>query len=205
MVEINIDTREKVAYTLKALASGDISFKVRGKEVKIERKTYEDLIPSRRSNRLAIQLNQLKANCDFHMLAIIGYPNNFNLIDRCAFRDLLLSIKLAGILVERFDNEADFQARIPELAEYFEKEAHFNLIPYRYSNPKLGALMWVQGIGYKTANKMLETWQDSLYDIYTAPKQALAKILGAVLADRFFNAIHKPVKQASKADYDLWE
>jgi len=63
----------------------------------------------------------------------------------------------------------------------------------------------VEGIGYNTARKLLETWQDSLIDIYNAPKPALAKIVGKVLADRFYHSIRKPTKQATKEDYDLWK
>jgi ERCC4-type nuclease len=207
MVEINIDTKEPIEYKLQALQSGDLSFRVNEKLVRIERKNYADLLHSSSDNRLAIQLNQLKADCDFPILAIVGYPNIFNLIDRCALRNLLLSIKLTGVIVERYDNEVDYKARIPELVEYFKDATHFNLIPYRYSNPKLSALMWVQGIGYKKAADLLDTWQDSLIDIYNAPKSGLTKILGSTLADRFYNAIRKPVKQSRdiKKDLELWD
>jgi ERCC4-type nuclease len=205
MVEINIDSREPIEYKLLTLDSGDFTFTVNNQVIRIERKRYEDLLQSSNSGRLAIQLNQLKSGCNFPVLAIIGYPNMFNLIDRKYFRNMLLSIKLAGIIIEHYDNEADYQNRLPELIEYFKSEKHYNLIPYRYSNPKLGALMWVSGIGYKTANRMLEVWQNSLFDIYIAPKQALTKIIGASLADKFYTAIRKPVKTGNtKEDLDLW-
>jgi ERCC4-type nuclease len=205
MAEIIIDSKEPLSYKIQALESGDINFIANNKRVRIERKNYEDLLNSNRSNRLAIQLNQLKADCDFPILAITGTPNFFNLIDRCELRNLLLSIKLTGVIIERLDNEADYKIRLPELFKYFSETEHISLIPYRYSNPKLSALMWIPGIGYRTAEKMLSTWQDSLYDIYTAPKKAIEKIIGVKLADRFYSGIHKPIKQATKEDYDLWQ
>jgi ERCC4-type nuclease len=203
-MEISIDSKEPITYKVKALDSGDFEFKTTSGLVRIERKNYNDLLNSFQSGRLSIQLNQLKADCAFPVLAIIGYPCLFNLIEREAMRNLLLSIKLTGILIERLDNQKDYENRLVELVKYFNNEAHYSLIPYRYSNPKYGALMFVPGIGFKTARKLLETWQDSLFDIYTAPKPALAKIIGSTLADRFYTAIHKPVKQVTKEDYDLW-
>jgi ERCC4-type nuclease len=204
-MEINIDSKEPLEYKVQALESGDIRFRVNNKLVRIERKEYSDLINSSNSNRLAIQLNQLKADCDFPILAIIGYPKLFNFIDKCGYRNLLLSVKLSGVIIEPYDNEADYKARIPELIEYFKDDTHFNLIPYRYSNPKLGALMWVGGIGFHSANKLLDIYQNSLIDIYNSPKPALTKILGSTLADRFYNAIRKPIKTATKEDYELWQ
>jgi ERCC4-type nuclease len=205
MVEISIDSKEPISYKVKALESGDYEFRVNGSLVRIERKNYNDLLNSFQSGRLAVQLNQLKADCNFPFIAIIGYPNMFNFLEREAMRNMLLSIKLAGILIERLDNQKDYENRLTELVKYFNNETHYNLIPYRYSNPKLSALMFVPGIGFKTAKKLLDTWQDSLIDIYNAPKPALEKIIGSVLADRFYNAIRKPVKKVAKEDYALWD
>jgi ERCC4-type nuclease len=205
VTEIFIDSREPLEYKIQALEKGDCVFKVNNQLIRIERKNYDDLIQSFRSGRLAIQLNQLSSDEAIPILAIIGYPSAYNHLSLEAERNLILSIKLTGIIVERLANEADYKSRIRELIEYFESQEHTGLIPYRYSNPKLGALMWVAGIGYKKANLLLDTWQGSLIDIYNAPKQALTKILGAVLADRFYSAIRKPVKQATKEDWDLWK
>jgi len=201
MTEIIIDSKEPFEYKIKALASGDIAFTVEGKQVLIERKTWADLFSSQSTGRLAIQLNQLRGNCDIPMLAIIGYPHDYNELRR---KNLLLAIQLAGIVYFTCNTQAALEARLKEIYDFLLKE-HTSLLPYRYTNPKLAALMFVAGIGYKTANRMLDTWQGSLIDIYTAPKQALAKIIGDRLADRFYQAIRKPVKQATKADYDLFE
>ena len=45
-MEIEIDNREPIEYKVKFLESGDIQFRIRGKLVKIERKTIDDLINS---------------------------------------------------------------------------------------------------------------------------------------------------------------
>jgi len=142
MTEINIDSREPMNYKIEAMERGDCIFKIRDKLIRIERKNYSDLIHSLNDGRLAIQLNQLKADRDFPILAVIGYPNIFNIMDRKAFRNLLLGVKLTGVIVERYDNETDYKNRIIELYEYFSHEQHDSLIPYRYTNPKYGALMW---------------------------------------------------------------
>ena len=119
MIDIEIDTREPIALKLKALEVGDYQFRVNNKLIRIERKTMPDLIQSFRSNRLAIQLNQLKADCDYPFLAVIGHPGRYDFIDRSELRNMLLSVKLSQILVERFDNDGDYLARLPELVEYF--------------------------------------------------------------------------------------
>jgi ERCC4-type nuclease len=204
-MEINIDSKEPLEYKIQALESGDIRFKIRDYQIIIERKEWRDLINSHRNNRLAIQLNQMTAPNTLGILAVVGYPESYGVnVSRAYIRNLMFSIFLLGIKVERLENEADYKKRIPELIEYL-KNGHTSLIPNRYSNPKLGALMWVAGIGYVKANKLLEIYQGSLIDIYNSPKQALAKILGDTLADRFFTSIHKPVKTATKEDYDLWQ
>ncbi len=204
-MEIEIDSKEPLEYKIQALESGDLRFKIRDKQVIIERKNWNDLIESHRNNRLAIQLNQMLQPDTLGILIIVGHPTDYGIqVSRKYIRNLFLSIFLMGIRIERVDNEADYKARVLEIIEYL-KSDHFSLIPNRYSNPKLGALMWVAGIGYKKANLLLDTWQGSLIDIYNAPKQALAKIIGNVLADRFYNSIRKPVKQATKEDYALWD
>ncbi len=200
MDQIIIDSREPVDVKILFLESGDVRMTVNGKVVKIERKTWYDLENSLHDGRLAIQLNQLKADCWLSMLIITGYPPK----DDIFRRNLLFSIKLTGVLVETLFDAGIYRERVTEIYNYLKTDQHISMIPYRYNNPKLGALMWVSGIGYQTGKKMLATWQNSLIDIYNAPKLDLSNIIGNTLADRFYVAIRKPVKIATQADYDLW-
>jgi ERCC4-type nuclease len=204
MTEIEIDSKEPLKYKIEALEYGDIVFTVRGRKIRIERKTWDDLLKSHQQGRLAIQLTQLKADDAIPILFIEGYPIQLTPRQR---RNLLLSIKLDGIIVEAVNSRADLFNRVKELEEYFDTEQHIGLIPYRYSEPKLGALMWIPGIGYKKAKSLLSAWQGSLIDIYNAPKVALAKYLGESTADRFYTSIRKQPKIITnvKDDYKLWD
>lgn len=198
--EIIVDSREPLDFKIQFMESGDYKLVIDDKIVKIERKTWCDLINSLHDGRLAIQCNQLKADCYLPILIITGYPPQ----DDTTRRNLLFSIKLTGILVETLFNASQFKSRVLEIYEYLKSEQHISMIPYRYSNPRLAALMWVPGIGFTHAKKMLSVWQDSLIDIYNASKPALEKVIGDRLADRFYYAIRKLVKQATDKDYDLW-
>jgi ERCC4-type nuclease len=200
MDKIIVDSREPVDIKVQFLESGDVRMVVDNKIVKIERKTWYDLKNSLYDGRLAIQCNQLKADCWLSMMIITGYPPKDDLFKH----NLLFSIKLTGVLVETLFDASKFKDRVIEIYEYLKANQHISMIPYRYNNPKLGALMWVGGIGYSHAKKLLELYQGDLVSIYVSEKRALSKVLGDALADRFYTAIRKPVKVATKEDYDLW-
>lgn len=204
MTEFTVDSREPFSYKIEALEFGDCQFRVNGKLVRIERKTWDDLLNSLASGRLAIQLNNLKADNAYPFLMIVGNPTKP--LDRRTKRNILLSIKLCGILVESIDNLEDYNSRIKELHDFLDTDNHTSLIPYRYSDPKLGAIMWVSGIGFKRAKALLELYQGDLASIYMSDIPALSKVLGSKLAYEFYHAVRKYPKtvKASKEDYDLY-
>jgi hypothetical protein len=128
------------------------------------------------------------------ILFLEGSPDTF--IPKRVKRNVLISVKLMGIAIETVEGEQDIKIRINELRDYFNNTHHTGLIPYRYSDPKLAALMWVSGIGYKRARKLLDLYQGDLLSIYGSSKEALAKSIGETLADRFYHAIRKQPKLA---------
>lgn len=183
---VKLDTREPLSIKLEALQTGDLEFTAAGQRIVIERKTWPDLLSSLKDGRLAQQLARLRTLDCIPFLFIEGSGQD---LPEKLRRNILLSIKLQGIIIEAFPDFQGEKQRVLELQEYFSHE-HISMLQYRYSDSRLAGLCWIPGIGPKKAQKLLARF-GSISGVALAIESELAAELGSKLASIVYRKLRE--------------
>lgn len=203
---IQVDTYEpgEIAQAIRALQAqvevvalpfGDYYLHTPAQElVAIERKTVSDLLNSIASGRLADQLSRCLTGAKVTILLIEERLDTWSIGSWTwlSIRNYLLSLKVAGVVIEQTENLEQTASRLVQLEQYFAKPTHAALIAkHGEVNRRVAGLTWIQGIGPITAEKVLSNLH-TLHNVGAATVQGLVKAgANKTQAQHIYAAFHE--------------